>query len=198
LIRSTPYNISSDAKYGVGAWPQETLVQYFATGQAPGFGMAGGPMSDVIEHSLRYLTPEDQLAMAVYLKSSPARATGISRPTPEVREPAPVAGDGLGRKVFADACAACHRADGQGNNSPIATLVGLKTMNDPQGTNLIAVLLTGHNDAVRSDQRMPDFAKGYSNQELAAVSTYLLSRFGQSGARVTPQDVEKSREQALH
>lgn len=192
------YNISSDAQYGIGAWPQETLVKYFATGQAPGFGMAGGPMSDVIEHSLRYLTPEDQLAMAVYLKSTPARATGVPRPSLEVRDPARVAGDGLGLKVFNDACAACHRADGQGNNSPIATLSGLKTMNDPEGSNLIGVLLAGHNDAVRSDQRMPDFAKGYSNEELAAVSTYLLNRFGQSGARITPQDVAKSRELGLH
>lgn len=71
-------------------------------------------------------------------------------------------------------------------------------MNDPEGSNLIGVLLAGHNDAVRSDQRMPDFAKGYSNEELAAVSTYLLNRFGQSGTRITPQDVAKSRELGLH
>lgn len=192
------YNISSDAQYGIGAWPQETLVQYFATGQAPGYGMAGGPMSDVIEHSLRYMTPEDLQAMALYLKGTPARATGISRPSPLVQDPPPVAGDGLGKKIYTDACAACHRADGQGNNSPIATLSGLKTLNDPQGTNLIGVLLGGHNDAVRSDQRMPDFAKGYSNQELAAVSNYLLARFGQSGGRVTAEDVAKSRELSLH
>ncbi|WP_213880332.1 cytochrome c [Pseudomonas sp. dw_358] len=192
------YNISSDPQYGVGAWPQETLVKYFATGEAPGYGMAGGPMSDVIEHSLRFMTPEDLQAMAVYLKSTPARATGVARPSVAVNDPAPEAGDGLGKKVYTDACAACHRADGQGNNSSIATLTGLKTLNDPKGTNLIGVLLAGHNDAVRSDQRMPDFAKAYSNQELAAVSNYLLARFGQSGGRVTAQDVEKSRGLALH
>jgi len=192
------YNISSDVEHGIGAWPQDTLAGYFATGQAPGFGMAGGPMADVVEHSLRFMSPGDLQAMAVYLKSSPARSEGVPRPLPQVREPVLAVGDELGVKVFNDACASCHRADGQGNNTPMATLLGLKTVNDPAAMNLMGVLLGGHNDAVHTDQRMPDFAKAYSNQELAAVSTYVLARFGQSGARVTPQEVEKSRGMGVH
>ena len=193
------YNISSDHQYGVGGWPRDVLTTYLATGQAPGYAMAGGPMSDVVEHSLRFLTPADIQAVAVYLQGSPARAEGIARPQVAVNDGALATGDGLGRKVFVDACAGCHRLDGQGNQTPVATLTGLKTLNDPQGTNLIAVLLAGHYPAAFGpQQKMPEFARAYSNKELAAVSTFLLQRFGQSDARITEQQVAQSRTSALH
>ncbi|WP_277963544.1 cytochrome c [Pseudomonas sp. RIT-To-2] len=193
------YNISSDPRYGVGGWPREVLTRYLATGEAPGYAMAGGPMSDVVEHSLRFLTPADIQAVAVYLQGAAARPEGITRPKMVVNEGPLAPGDGLGRKVFVDACAGCHRLDGQGNQSPVATLGGLKTLNDPLGTNLIAVLLAGHYPATfGSQQKMPDFAHSYSDKELAAVSTFVLRRFGESDARITPQQVARSRSSALH
>ncbi|WP_249674209.1 cytochrome c [Pseudomonas abieticivorans] len=193
------YNISSDTQYGIGAWPNEALVSYLSKGYAPGYGMAGGPMADAVEHSLRYLEPGDLQAIAVYLKSTPARAEGVPRPTPEVSQVAAEPGDALGRKLFADSCAACHRLDGTGNQTPVATLLGLKTVNDPAGTNLLGVLLGGHlNGAAGPDQRMPDFGKGYSDKELAAVGTFVLRRFGQSDGRLTPQNVAESRALNLH
>jgi mono/diheme cytochrome c family protein len=190
------YNISSDSQYGVGAWPEEALVSYLSQGYAPGYGGAGGPMADAVEHSLRYLEPADLKAIAVYLKSSPARSEGIARPKPVINEQA---NNGLGHKVFTDSCVACHRLDGTGNQSPVAGLIGLKTVNDPAGTNLMATLLEGHTQAaMRVDQRMPDFARAYNDTELAAVSTFILRRFGQSGGEVKAQDVAKGRESALH
>ena len=190
------YNISSDPKHGIGAWPQEALVSYLSKGYAPGYGGAGGPMADAVEHSLRFLTPADLNAIAVYLKSTPARSQGVPRPMVAINDQVE---KGLGHKVFADSCVACHRLDGTGNQSPIATLNGLKTVNDPTGTNLMATLLEGHTQAaMRVDQRMPDFARNYSDTELAAVSTYVLRRFGQSNGEVKAKDVAKSREASLH
>jgi mono/diheme cytochrome c family protein len=190
------YNISSDNQYGIGAWPVESLVSYLGQGYAPGYGGAGGPMADAVEHSLRYLDPADLKAIAVYLKSTPARSEGIARPAAKINDQA---SSPLGHKLFADACASCHRADGTGNQSPAAMLMGLKTVNDPAGTNLIATLLEGHTpSAVRADQRMPNFARAYNDTELAAVSTFVLRRFGQSNGEVKPADVAKNRENALH
>jgi len=190
------YNISSDFKYGIGAWPQESLVSYLSQGYAPGYGGAGGPMADAVEHSLRFLDPKDIKAIAVYLKSTPGRSEGIARPVAAVNDQP---GNSLGHKLFADACAACHRPDGSGNQSPIAMLLGLKTVNDPAGTNLIATLLEGHTQtALRVDQRMPDFARAYNDTELAAVSTFLLRRFGQTSAEINAKDVAKGRESMLH
>lgn len=190
------YNISSDAKQGIGAWPQEALVSYLSKGYAPGYGSAGGPMGDAVEHSLRFLSPEDVNAIAVYLKSTPARSEGMLRPTVAVNDKS---GKGLGNKVFTDSCVGCHRLDGTGNQSSIATLLGLKTVNDPAGTNLMATLLEGHTQGMlRADQRMPDFARAYNDIELAAVSTFVLRRFGQSNGEVKAEDVAKSREASLH
>jgi mono/diheme cytochrome c family protein len=191
------YNISSDVQRGVGAWPEEAIVDYLSKGYADGYGGAGGPMADAVEHSLRYLNPEDLKAIAVYLKSSPARAEGVARPPLVINDAALQKGVGL--KVFNDTCVACHQLDGSGRQSPAGGLAGLKTVNDPTGRNLLATLLEGHTPmAMRADQRMPDFTGSYNDEELAAVSTFVLRRFGQSQGQVKPEDVAKSRASALH
>ncbi|MNU39781.1 Nicotinate dehydrogenase subunit B [compost metagenome] len=190
------YNISSDIQHGIGAWPEEAIVSYLSKGFAPGFGAAGGPMGDAVEHSLRHLEPTDIKAIAVYLKSTPARTNGIARPALAVNEVAQQ--KGLGSKLFNDTCVACHLPDGSGRQSP-GGLAGLKTVNDPAGRNLIATLLEGHTPlATRADQRMPDFARSYSDEELAAVSTFVLRRFGQSNGQIKAEHIAKSRESALH
>lgn len=192
------YNISSDVSHGVGAWPEDALIKYMAEGYAPGYGGAGGPMADVVEHSLRLLDPADLKAIAVYLKSTPGRSSGVSRPSMVVSD-LPTANGDLGKKIFADACSACHRLDGTGNQSAAATLTGLKAVNDPAATNLIATLLSGHPTGFASNaQLMPDFARAYSNPELASVGTFVLRHFGQTGSQIKPEDVQKSRENSLH
>ncbi len=191
------YNISSDAKYGIGAWPEDAIVSYLSKGYAAGYGGAGGPMGDAVEHSLRYLDPADLKAIAVYLKSTPARSEGIPRPSMAVNDAA--LQKGLGQKLFNDTCVACHQIDGSGRQSPAGGLAGLKTVNDPKGRNVMATLLEGHTPtAARVDQRMPDFARSYSDAELAAVSTFVLRRFGQSDGEVKAEDVAKNRASALH
>jgi mono/diheme cytochrome c family protein len=191
------YNISSDSQHGIGAWPEDAIVSYLSKGYAPGFGGAGGPMADAVEHSLRYLEPADLKAIAVYLKSTPARSEGVTRPAMAVNDAA--LQKSLGLKLFNDTCVACHQLDGSGRQSPAGGLAGLKTVNDPAGRNLIATLLEGHTPlATRADQRMPDFARSYNDAELAAVSTFVLRRFGQSNGQVKPEDVAKNRASALH
>ena len=191
------YNISSDAKYGIGAWPEDAIVSYLSKGYAAGFGGAGGPMGDAVEHSLQYLKPADLKAIAVYLKSTPARSEGIPRPSMAVNDAA--LQKGLGQKLFNDTCVACHQIDGSGRQSPAGGLAGLKTVNDPKGRNVMATLLEGHTPtAARVDQRMPDFARSYSDAELAAVSTFVLRRFGQSDGEIKAEDVAKNRASALH
>ncbi|MFJ3487816.1 c-type cytochrome [Pseudomonas sp. NPDC090202] len=191
------YNISSDPTYGIGAWPEEALISYLGKGYASGYGGAGGPMTDAVEHSLKYLTPADLKAIAVYLKSAPAQAEGVARPTVAFN-PAPLKPD-LGSKLFNDNCVGCHLLDGSGRQSPAGGLAGLKTINDPTGKNLIATLLEGHTPlATRADQRMPHFGRGYNDTELAALSNFVLQRFGSANGRIEPEDVTKSRESALH
>lgn len=192
------YNISSDPINGVGAWPTDVLARYLKDGAAPGFGLSTGPMAEVVEHSLSHLTDADRHAIAVYLKDSPARSEGVARP--QKAKLAPQGGDNaLGNKLFAEACSSCHRWDGTGNQSQTAMLRGLKTVNDPAASNLLGILLNGHGSTdTRVDRRMPSFGTIYSDQELAALSSFVLKRFGETGAQVSEQAVAKRRTESLH
>jgi mono/diheme cytochrome c family protein len=51
------YNLTSDRDRGLGGWTDADLEQYLSTGHADGHGPASGPMSEVVEYSLRYLKP---------------------------------------------------------------------------------------------------------------------------------------------
>ncbi|MEH6563847.1 MAG: cytochrome c [Halopseudomonas sp.] len=193
------YNISSDSEYGVGAWSEAELVAYMRQGHAPGKGVAAGPMAEVVSKSLRHLEQDDLSAIATYLLSTPAQQSGVARPEIRQQHMPGAAQASLGSKVFADACVSCHRWDGAGNQSPVATLAGLKTVNDPAATNLLGILLKGHSEAAQAvDQRMPSFAQAYSDPELAAVSSFVLQHFGQSGGAVTAADVAAKRGNTGH
>jgi hypothetical protein len=82
---------------------------------------------------------------------------------------------------------------------PIAALGGLKTVNDPAGTNLLGILLRGHGGpGARVDQQMPSFAAGYQDAELAAVGSFVLQHFGQSGSSLSAEDVAAKRGNTGH
>lgn len=190
------YNISGDQKTGIGAWPDEALASYLSTGHAEGYGVAAGPMAEAVNHSLRFLTPEDIRAMVVYLKSVPSQPYGLMRPEPKaLSSDTPAKGNNpLGQKVFANACVSCHLWDGSGRQSTFAALSGLRTVNDPEATNLVQVLLGGDKlENPHGDHFMPGFARGYSNQELAAVTNFVLEHFGHAQGEMTAEEIEKRR-----
>ena len=71
------YNLTSDStSMAWAAGATRSLEQYLSTGHADGHGPASGPMAEVVEDSLRYLTPEDIHAMVVYLRAVPAQPDG--------------------------------------------------------------------------------------------------------------------------
>lgn len=189
------WNITSDRRSGVGGWPDEALASYLSSGHAEGYGVAGGPMAEAVNHSLRYLTAEDIYAMVVYLKSVPPQESDIARPPRnQLAASAPGGDNPLGEKVYADACASCHRWDGSGNQTPYATLYGLRTVNDPQGMNLMQAILHGSKlHTVEGEHAMPGFAAIYSDAELAAVGNFVIGRFGTTPGQLTAAEVAKRR-----
>jgi len=188
------YNITGDARSGLGGWSDDALASYLSTGHAEGHSSASGPMAEVISNSLRYLTQEDIRAIVVYLRSIPAVETG-----PEIaqRPPARAAAapsGGLGEQFFAGNCANCHNWDGTGVQSPYADLSGSRTVNDPAATNLMGVVLTGSTTEL-GDQRifMPPFGNGHSDDELAAVVNFVNTYFGNGTAKVSSADIAAMR-----
>ncbi len=175
------YNITSDAQSGIGGWSEADLAAYLATGHADGHGVASGPMAEAVGYSLRHLTHEDAAALAHYLKAIPAIRTPVPPPDAHVAE------DELGARIYAGACASCHNTNGAGVQSAYGALAGAHSVADPDGTNLIQVVLHGGRIATPDGMlAMPAFARGYSDIELAAVANYTIAHFGQRAGTVSP------------
>ena len=199
------YNITSDKTYGVGGWSDRQLADYLQTGHADGRGSAAGPMGEAVANSLQYLTPQDTAALVSYLRKVPpqtgepgeiaATTRGMSESTAWAPSQAENHGNVLGLRIFEGACASCHQWNGAGQQTPYAALAGDRAVNDPAGTNLVQVLLSGANlRAVHATTFMPSFGEAYSDAELAAVSNYVLDHFGGKNGRVTAETVRQSRE----
>jgi mono/diheme cytochrome c family protein len=198
------YNITPDHSWGIGGWSDEQLEGYLSAGHAEGRGSAGGPMSEVVDNSLRYLTGSDIKAIATYLKSVPAhgdRSDVAAAPTPPAprqvsEQPAPREDSGLGLHVFEGACIGCHQFDGKGAVSHYASLIGSRTVNDPAGTNATKALIEGtHLLMTKTAGFMPDFGAGYSDSEIAAVVNYVTGRFGATPSKLTQADIAALRKE---
>ena len=188
------YNITSSRQSGVGAWRDGALTSYLSTGHADGRSSASGPMAEAVDNSLRYATAEDIQAIVVYLRSiAPIdNAPAIAQNPPAANEASPAAG--LGVQVFAGNCANCHDWNGKGVQSPYADLIGSRTVNDPDATNLTAILLAGSNAPLPVEHAfMPPFARGHGDDELAAVANFVNGFFGNGMAKVTAADIDKAR-----
>jgi len=199
------YNITSDKTYGIGAWSDRQLADYIQTGHADGRGSAAGPMGEAVANSLQHLTPQDTAALVSYLRKVPpqkgeagveiaATTKGMSTSTAWAPGQAENGGNVLGSGIFEGACASCHQWNGAGQQTPYAALAGGQTVNDPMGTNLVQVLLSGADlRAVHPTTFMPSFGKAYSDAELAAVSNYVIDHFGGKSGHVTAEGVRQSR-----
>lgn len=189
------YNITGSKNSGLGGWSDGALVSYLSTGHAPGHSSASGPMAEVISDSLSHLTNDDIRAIVVYLRSIPAIDTGpvVARDPPARKEASPSMG--LGEEVFAANCANCHNWNGEGVQSPYADLIGSNTVNDPNGTNLINVVLGGSKIELGGQKVfMPPFAVGHSDDELAAVVNFVNHYFGNGTSRVTAANIDAAKQ----
>jgi mono/diheme cytochrome c family protein len=188
------YNITASKQSGVGGWSDEALASYLSTGHADGHSSASGPMAEAVDNSLSHATPDDIHAIVAYLRGiAPIdNAPAIAQNPPAANEASPAAG--LGVQVFAGNCANCHDWDGKGVQSPYADLRGSRTVNDPDATNLTAILLAGSNAPLPVEHAfMPPFARGHSDEELAAVANFVNGFFGNGTAKVTAADIDKAR-----
>jgi mono/diheme cytochrome c family protein len=197
------YNITPDPKWGIGAWSDTQLQGYLLHGHADGRSSASGPMAEVVDNSLRFLSQDDIGAMAIYLKSIPPRDGGgvAAAETISAQEQAPKAigstSDGpLGLLVFEGACIGCHDVNGSGAVSNYASLVGDRSVNDPAGTNATQAILQGtHLHTALGKVFMPGFSNGYSDAEIAAVVNFVTGRFGTSASALTPDEVAERRQE---
>jgi mono/diheme cytochrome c family protein len=190
------YNVTSDSKSGIGAWSEADLAHYLSVGHAEGRGTATGPMGEAVDNSLQYLSQSDIRAMVTYLRSVPPVAT-TDLPEPKAAAAPASHAEGVaanldtpGKAVYAGACAACHDWTGISPVLPLATLTGVRSVNDPTATNVVQIILTGaHRHGSDSGPSMPAFGKAYSDQEIASLANYVTARFGAQASSLTADNI---------
>jgi mono/diheme cytochrome c family protein len=198
------YNITSDNETGIGAWSDAEIEQYLSSGHAPAHGSAGGGMAEAIDLSLRHLSSEDIAALTRYLRTVPPQRSELAARV--VHDPGTLNGatawspgadrdESAGFQVFASACASCHGWDGNGQQTDNAGLRGSRSVNDPASTNVVRAVLEGIRlGSLGGHNTMPSFADAYSDEEIAAVSNYVIGHFGGRRGNVTAAAVRASRD----
>lgn len=188
-------SLRGDHKDGLGSWSEEQLVQFLKTGRSDRSAVFGG-MSDVVVHSMQYLSQDDLTAIARYLKSLPA-VDPKDQPHQYDKQVAQALWKGddsqRGASVYIDNCAACHRTDGHGYTRVFPALAGNPVLQTADATSLINIVLNGGTlpatHAAPSTFTMPEFAWRLSDQEVADVVSFIRGSWGNQGGPVKASDV---------
>jgi len=200
-------NITADAKTGIGNWSDDQLTSYLTTGHAEGRSSAAGPMAEVIENSLQYMSVDDIKALTTYLRGTAAVATDEATAvnlTPKdasassaiLPADSSVIGHDLGATLFSNDCVGCHQWNGVGRQTPYASLSGSTSVNDPKGRNVVQIILKGSHIAIgRQHEVMPAFGERYSDDDVAALANFVLKQFGDKSGSVTKDQVARQRRQ---
>jgi mono/diheme cytochrome c family protein len=181
-------DLSTQPGGGLDGWDARDIVDLLKTGQSAK-GSAFGPMADVVRKSTQHMTDADLRAVAVYLQSLPPRAPAAAAPPPAGR----AAGTEQGRKLYAQRCADCHGGDGNGVAGIYPPLNGNTSVTEPTGINAIrSVLLGGFAPVTASNPQpysMPPFAQQLSDDDVAAVVSYIRQAWSNRAGAVQPADV---------
>jgi len=101
-----------------------------------------------------------------------------------------------GLDIFSSACAGCHGWTGQNDYVPHSTFTGSRSVNDPTATNVALAILHGASSLPSTDgaiATMPAFGDVFSDDDVAAVSNYVIARFGAAPSAITAEAVGRLR-----
>ncbi len=193
-------NLRGDKRTGLGSWSEKELTDFLRTGRNDRTAVFGG-MTDVVEHSLQYLTPEDATAIARYLKSLPAKdPTEQTFETDETVAKALWKGDDSkkGAALYVDNCAACHRTDGSGYTRFFPELKGNPTLLSDDATSLIHIVLTGDTlpgvKGAPTSITMPPFGWRLNDQQVTDVVNFIRTSWGNNAPEISAADVKDVRD----
>jgi len=176
------------AHSGLAAWSVDNLTRYLKNGFSPRAGTFG-PMNDVIVNSLHNLSSDDIHAIAVYLKSLPARDDG------QATIAADAASAGAG--IYKDRCEECHGSSGRGGLFNGPPLAGSAVVQDADPATLINIVLYGptlpKGVSFGAWETMKPYRDVLNDSEIAAVCNYIRSSWDNRGAAISASAVAKQR-----
>lgn len=189
---SAPNLTSADV--GLAMWSAEDITDYLKLGVSHRAGVFG-PMNEVVVNSTRHLSREDVSAIAVYLKSLPAKAQGSGEPA---------AADVLraGSLQYDIHCGSCHLPTGEGSPEQGPPLIGSPVVLDADPASLINITLYGAQTphispsdewASRTWIRMDPFDNILDDEQVAALLSFIRATWGHEAGAVTPEQVAEQR-----
>jgi mono/diheme cytochrome c family protein len=192
-------SLTSNREAGLGDWSLQEIGDYLKTGVSAR-GAVYGPMAEVVYNSLQYMTDADVRAMAVYLKSlgqgSPPAPASASLPSSESSLLLT-----LGKSIYDRDCASCHGAQGLGKPPHYPPLAGNQSIQMSSAVNAIRMVLNGgfppSTGGNPKPYGMPPFAQSMSDDEVAAVVTYIRTAWGNRGAAVSAREANTLRSAPL-
>ncbi|WP_321921135.1 c-type cytochrome [Paraburkholderia guartelaensis] len=193
-------NLTGAHNTGLGRWSEADLAQFLKTG-ANQHASAFGAMTDVINKSTQSMNDADVNAIAVYLKSLPAKgddggaayaydaqATKVSLSRPA---------NDAGARVYTAYCMHCHGTDGRGFAPMFAPLAGNPNVLEKDASSLINVTLNGTGDLViqgmPAPYPMPAYADVLSDKQIADVLTFVRAGWNNKAGSVGAAEVAKMR-----
>jgi mono/diheme cytochrome c family protein len=195
-------SLTSNKEAGLGDWSITDIADLLQKGTSKR-GAVYGPMAEVVYDSLQYLSDDDVKAMAVYLKSLPQHggadtANGKSAVSGEERNLLAQ----LGSKIYDAQCASCHGKHGEGKLPDFPPLANNQSIQMTSAVNPIRMVLNGGyapgTAKNPSPYGMPPFAQSLSDDEVAAVVTFIRTAWGNHGTPVTAKDANALRSAPLY
>jgi mono/diheme cytochrome c family protein len=180
----TASNLRGDNRDGLGRWSEDDLKQFLRFGRNDHTVVFGG-MTDVVQHSLQYLSDEDISAIAKYLKSLGAKdASQAVFTQDDAVAKALWKGDDSqpGASTYVDSCAACHKTDGSGYQRFYPALRGNPVVMADDPTSLIHIVLVGGTlpgvKGAPTAITMPAFGWRLNDQQVADVVNFIRGSWG--------------------
>ena len=178
-------DLTANPRTGLGAWSVADITEFLHTGRNAR-AAAGSSMAEVITYSTGVMTDADLRAIAIYLKSLPAR--------PDAAIAAPAAGAmQRGAALYSDVCSACHLENGRGQPRYFPPLPHDAMLQQDNPVGLLHIILAGArvgpSPSRPSALSMPSFAWKLSDAEVADLATYVRNSWGNRASPVAAGEV---------
>jgi mono/diheme cytochrome c family protein len=176
------------AETGLARWSVDDLFSYLKTGKSERAG-SFGPMNKVIMGSTSKLTDADVRAISVYLKSLPPIEHIGPTPSKEVMA--------QGEVLYTSYCGSCHLPTGAGGENNGPPLAGSAIVNARSPASLLNTLMYGpqlpepaYDTAWMA---MSGHGEKMTDEEIAALASYIRSSWGNKAGAVSASEVAKHR-----
>ncbi|MCA1323322.1 c-type cytochrome [Herbaspirillum sp. alder98] len=188
-------SLQDDGPHGLKQWRSEELSALLSSGVSQRASVMG-PMAEVVGQSLQYLSPQDIAAMTTYLHSLPVMTSAAGDRT---SPPAAQTEQAMrtGERLYRQLCVDCHNVRGQGIAPDYPPLDGNPALTAALPVNVIRIVLHGGYAPSTAGNPypfgMPPFGHQLSDEEVAAVVSYVRNSWSNRSGVVTAAEVNRLR-----